>query len=192
MDSGNIQGLVDKTWTLFLDRDGVINEETVGTYVTTWEEFIFHDGVFEALRHLSDVFGNIVIVTNQRGVSRGIMSMDALKDIHSRMLSTIAENGGRIDKIYACTALSDEDHNRKPNTGMATQAREDFPKIDFKRSIMVGNSPSDMEFGKRVAMHTVFLTTKHGPYPLPHDMIDEQYPSLLSWAKSLKAAELIG
>lgn len=68
---------------------------------------------------------------------------------------------------------------------MAVQAREDFPEIDFRRSVMVGNSMSDMEFGKRMAMHTVFLTTKHEPYILPHDLIDEQYSSLDQWAKSL-------
>jgi histidinol phosphatase-like enzyme len=84
--------------------------------------------------------------------------------------------------------VDDNDHNRKPNTGMAIQAREDFPLIDYKRSVMVGNSVSDMEFGKRMAMHTVFLTTKHEPFVLPHDLIDEQYPSLLNWAYSLKAA----
>ena len=75
---------------------------------------------------------------------------------------------------------------------MGLQAKEDFPAIDFKRSIMIGNSISDMEFGKRLAMHTVFLTTKHEPYPMPHDLIDEQFASLLSWAKSLRTAELVG
>ena len=75
---------------------------------------------------------------------------------------------------------------------MASQAKEDFPQIDFKRSIIVGNSLSDMEFGKRVAMHTVFLTTKHTPHQLPHDLIDEQYPSLLAWAKTIKVVEEVG
>src|SRR5690606_18210636 len=92
---------------------------------------------------------------------------------------------GKIDKAYAATAVADSDHNRKPNTGMALQAKEDFSEIDFKKSIIVGNSLSDMEFGKRLNMHTVFLTTKHEPFTLPHDLIDEQYPSLFAWAKSM-------
>ncbi len=187
----NLENGVDKTWTLFLDRDGVVNEEIVGSYVTNWEEFKFCEGVPEALKQLQEIFGRIVVVTNQRGVGRGIMELSALKDINIKMTDAIEAAGGRLDKIYACTAVADDDHNRKPNTGMALQAREDFPEIDFKRSVMVGNSMSDMEFGKRVGMYTVFLTTKHDPYELPHDFINEQYDSLLAWAKTLKAAELV-
>jgi histidinol-phosphate phosphatase family protein len=186
----SIQPQIDKTWTLFLDRDGVINDEIVGSYITDWSEFQFCEGALDALRALNEVFGQIVVVSNQRGVGRGIMSFDTLKDIHSRMVQTISEANGRIDRVYACTAVSDSDHNRKPNTGMAFQAKEDFPQIDFKKSVIVGNSLTDMEFGKRLAMHTVFLTTKHEPYPMPNDLIDEQYASLQLWAKSIKAAEL--
>ncbi len=182
----------DKNWTLFLDRDGVINIESVGSYITTWEEFTFHEGVLDSLRSLSRLFGKIIVVSNQRGVGRGIMSMDSLKEISTNMSEAVADCGGRIDKIYAATAVIDEDHNRKPNTGMALQAQEDFPTIDFKRSVMIGNSLSDMEFGKRLSMHTVFLTTKHEPFTLPHDLIDEQYSSLHAWATRLIPAELVG
>lgn len=189
MNPFNIQ--IDKTWTLFLDRDGVINEETVGSYVVNWDEFQFCEGALNALKTLNEFFGRIVVVTNQRGVGKGIMSFEALKEININMTGAISETGGRIDKIYACTAVSDDDQNRKPNVGMAHQAREDFPEIDYKKSVIVGNSLSDMEFGKRLAMHTVFLTTKHEPFPLPHDLIDEQYPSLEAWAKSL-TAEMVG
>jgi histidinol-phosphate phosphatase family protein len=187
----NIPAQIDKNWTLFLDRDGVINEEIVGSYVTEWDEFRFCDGALEALRALAEVFGQIVIVTNQRGVGRGIMSFESLKDISSRMTRAVADAGGRIDKVYACTAVADTDHNRKPNTGMGLQAKEDFPQIDFKKSVIVGNSLSDMEFGKRLAMHTVFLTTKHPPHDMPNDLINEQYGSLLEWSKTLTAAEVV-
>ena len=183
---------VDKNWTLFLDRDGVINIESVGSYITNWSEFKFHDGVLQALKDLNSIFGNIVVVTNQRGVGKEIMTIDALKEIHTNMKEAVRNEGGRIDKVYSCTALLDTDHNRKPNVGMGHQAQQDFPDIDFKRSIMVGNSMSDMEFGKRLGMHCVFLTTKHEPYELPHDMIDEQFESLNDWAKTLWAAEMVG
>ena len=181
----------DKDWTLFLDRDGVVNREIVGTYVTCKEEFEFCEGVPKAMQSLAEIFGTIVVVTNQRGVGRGIMTTDTLREIHKEMKAGIITAGGRIDRVYSCTAITDTDHNRKPNTGMALQAKEDFPNIDFHKSIIVGNSLSDMEFGKRVAMHTVFLTTKHDPYSLPHDLIDEQYPSLKEWTKSLKAAMML-
>lgn len=188
MSAFGITAPIDKTWTLFLDRDGVVNEENVGFYVTTWEEFHFCEGALEALKSLKDIFGRIVIVTNQRGVGRGVMTRETLKEINHNTTMAVAEAGGHIDRIYACTAVDDNDHNRKPNTGMAVQAKEDFPEIDFRKSVMVGNSLSDMVFGKRLAMHTVFLTTKHEPFSLPHDMIDEQFPALLAWAMTLKPA----
>ncbi len=181
---------IDNSWTLFLDRDGVINVESVGSYVTNWDEFEFLEGAQEALSNLNHMFGNIVVVTNQRGVGKGIMTKETLKSIHRNMMDSVQEQGGRIDKVYSCTALSDEDHNRKPNVGMGYQAKEDFPEIDFKKSIMIGNSMSDMEFGKRLSMHTVFITTKH-EFELPHDMIDEQYQSLLSWSKTLASAVIL-
>lgn len=192
MISFGVQGQVDNSWTLFLDRDGVINVESVGSYITSWNEFVFHDGVLSSLKTLGNLFGKIVVVTNQRGVGRGIMGLDALKDISAHMVQAVANAGGRIDKVYTCTAVNDNDHNRKPNTGMGLQAREDFPAIDFKKSVMVGNSMSDMEFGKRLGMHTVFLTTKHAPYALPHDFIDEQYPTLERWVQHLTTPELVG
>lgn len=183
----NIQAQIDNSWTLFLDRDGVINEENVGSYITRWDEFNFSKGSLEALGQLNELFGQIIVVTNQRGVGKGIMTLEDLKLIHQNMLSEIHAAGGKIDKVYACTSLDDNDHNRKPNIGMANQARHDYPDIDFKKSVMVGNNISDMEFGKRAGMHTVFLTSTHEPYELPHDLIDEQFPSLQLWARSLTA-----
>jgi histidinol-phosphate phosphatase family protein len=183
---------IDKSWTLFLDRDGVINVESIGSYITSWNEFRFHTGALDAIRSLSQMFGNIIVVSNQRGVGRGIMSMETLREINSNMRDAIVENGGRLDKVYSATAVTDEDHNRKPNTGMGMQAQQDFPFIDFKKSVMVGNSISDMEFGKRLSMYTVFLTTKHEPFSLPHDLIDEQHSSLHAWAARLTPAQMVG
>lgn len=192
MKMGEQKPEIDSSWTLFLDRDGVINIESVGSYITSWSEFVFHDGAQDAIGVLSRIFGRIVVVTNQRGVGRGIMTMDALREINTNLRSAVEEYGGRIDKIYNCTATNDDDHNRKPNTGMGLQAQEDYPAIDFKRSIMVGNSMSDMEFGKKLSMYTIWLTTKHEPVTLPHDLIDEQYPSLLAWARTMVPAEMVG
>ena len=192
MSAANIKAEIDKSWTLFLDRDGVINIESVGSYITSWSEFQFHEGALEGVRILSRLFGTIVVVSNQRGVGRGIMTIDALKEINSNMRAAVMTHGGRLDKVYSATAVTDDDHNRKPNTGMGLQAQEDFPSIDFKKSVMIGNSISDMEFGKRLSMHTVFLTTKHEPFELPHDLIDEQHSSLYSWAARLAPVEMVG
>lgn len=148
--------------TLFLDRDGIINKHRQNDYVKTWDEFEFLPGVLEAFALLSKRFKRIIVVTNQRGVGKGLMSEATLLDIHERMVVEIKKNGGRIDKIYYCTDVNNDSPNRKPNIGMALQAKIDFPDLDFKRSLMVGDSESDMEFGKRTGMNSlkIGLTNK--------------------------------
>ena len=137
----------DRFDTLFLDRDGVINRLRPKDYVKTWEEFEFISGSVEALRILASRFRYILVVTNQRGVGRGVMTEQDLQTIHDKMLQEIRRGGGRIDRIYVCTALDDRDPDRKPNIGMALKARADFPDLDFTRSIMVN---SDIESGRSV------------------------------------------
>jgi histidinol-phosphate phosphatase family protein len=172
-------------WTLFLDRDGVINKEQEGTYVTSWEEFEFLPGVLAGLSEVRPYFDKIIIVTNQRGVGKGIMSVATLKEIHSKMRACFTEAGVHIDKVYSAIALASDDINRKPNTGMAMQAKEDFDSIDLKKSVMIGNNLSDMEFGKRMGMKTVFLTTTKGKMELPHELIDMQCDSLQEWCNCI-------
>jgi histidinol-phosphate phosphatase family protein len=148
---------IGNNWTLFLDRDGVINEKRENDYVKNWSEFTFINGSLEALSILSGLFRYIIVVTNQRGIGKGIMSENELNIIHARMLDLVLKNGGRIDRIYFCPEILDTSFCRKPNVGMAVKAKNDFPEIDFERSVMIGDSKSDMEFGKRLNMKTVFI-----------------------------------
>ena len=83
---------VDRSWTLFLDRDGVINVEKPMDYVRAWEEFQFNPGVLKALKLLNGLFGRIVVVTNQRGVGKGLMTEQDLLDIHDRMTEEIVRH----------------------------------------------------------------------------------------------------
>ena len=142
---------------LLLDRDGVINVLRPNDYVKSVDEFVFCDGALEALRRLNPCFRRIVIVTNQRGVGRGLMTEADLAEIHDWMLARIREAGGRIDRIYVCTAVDPADPRRKPNPGMAREVRADFPDIDFARSILVGDSASDLEFARRAGIPAVCL-----------------------------------
>jgi histidinol-phosphate phosphatase family protein len=151
---------IDKNWTLFLDRDGVINEKIENDYVKNWGEFSFINGALEALSTLSSLFGNIIIVTNQRGVGKGIMTEDDLNLIHSRMLDIITKNSGRIDKVYYCLDVLETSKYRKPNVGMGIKAKIDFPAINFSKSVMIGDSKSDMEFGQRLGMKTVYISNE--------------------------------
>jgi D-glycero-alpha-D-manno-heptose 1-phosphate guanylyltransferase len=176
---------VDKSWTLFLDRDGVINEERLNNYVLHWEQFIFSPGVLEAFKKLSDKFGRILIVSNQRGVGKGLMAEQALTDIHQEMKKEVKQAGGHIDQIYYCIDVDDKHYGRKPNPGMAHQAAKDFPEIDFNKSIMVGNKPSDMRFGRAAGAFTVFLKTTNPDQEYPHPDIDLCFERLLDFADAL-------
>ncbi len=176
---------IDKSWTIFLDRDGVINEERVGKYVLHWGEFVFNPGVLEALKIIGKKFGRIIIVSNQRGVGKLLMTENDLFDIHREMQMELEKTGSTLDKIYYCTEKDDTCFNRKPNPGMAIQALNDFPDINFSKSIMVGNKPGDMRFGRAAGMFTAFVTTTNKDQVIPHPDIDLLYPDLLSFAKAL-------
>lgn len=170
----------DRSWTLFLDRDGVLNVEKPDGYILHVGEFILLPGVEEALHRLAQIFGRIIIVTNQRGVGRGLMQQADLEEIHRYLRARIERAGGRIDAIYACTDADRESPCRKPNPGMALRAKQDFPEIDFTRSVMVGNSDSDMLFGRQLGMRTVWIATTK-PAPEPPELADEIHPSLWAW-----------
>lgn len=179
---------IDKTWTLFLDRDGVINHEKYQDYVYNYEEFKFYNGVPAAMKVFAGRFGRIIITTNQRGIGKGLMTEADLHAIHGQMLQDINSAGGRIDKIYYCTSLTNDHPDRKPNPGMAFQAVKDFPEIDLRKSLIVGNNLSDMEFGRNAGMHTVFVKTTNPEQPLPNPSIDLAVIDLPAFAKALQLA----
>ena len=154
---------IHPTWTLFLDRDGVINEELPGDYVKKPEAFVFYPGVPEALAILQQHFGRILIVTNQRGIGRGLMTHEDLHQVHGYMQQVLQEAGVYLHAMYYAPDLAGDAPDRKPNTGMGLKAKADFPDLDFTRSVMIGNHDSDMLFGKRLGMKTVFVTTTCEP-----------------------------
>jgi D-glycero-D-manno-heptose 1,7-bisphosphate phosphatase len=178
--------MIDKSWTLFLDRDGVINNEIKDSYVLQWDMFQFADGVLEALPILAAKFGHIVIVTNQRCIGRGLLTVDGLNAIHETMVKEITAKGGRIDKIYFCPDVDSNSPCRKPQNGMAMQAKADFPDIDFSRSMMVGNTLGDMNFGKNLGMSTVFIPSTQPHHPVPHPLMDHRYDSLLDFSRIIQ------
>ncbi|MCS6990990.1 MAG: HAD-IIIA family hydrolase [Chitinophagales bacterium] len=156
----------DASWTLFLDRDGVINQKKDNDYIRSVQEFLFLPEVPEALARLARLFGRIIIVTNQQGVGKGIMRMEDVDAIHNYMKEQVRLNGGRIDAVYVAPELASPNPVlRKPATGMAIQAKADFPEIDFRRSVVIGDALTDLEFGKRLGMITVFLAPRHVRQP---------------------------
>lgn len=178
---------IDKTWTLFLDRDGVINLHYPNDYVKNWNEFYFLEGVLDALKNLSGIFRRIIIVTNQQGVGKGLMKEEDLQFIHDELLKEVRKYGGRIHAIYTATELVAKDTNqmRKPSLGMAKKAKKDFPEIDFSRSVMVGDTGSDMRFGKNAGMVTVYVGDDSKLLREEKQLVDFFCESLGEFANSL-------
>ncbi|MEO8720825.1 MAG: HAD-IIIA family hydrolase [Ginsengibacter sp.] len=175
---------INAEWTLFIDRDGVVNHEKHLDYIHTWDEFKFYEGVKEAFKILNKKFGIIVMITNQRGVAKGLTRLEDLQFIHKNMLREIQEAGGRIDRIYVCTDMESE--YRKPNTGMGLQAIKDFPDIRLSKSLMIGNTLSDMKFGRNLGVKiNVFLPTTRKDVSLNHPDIDFVFEDLISFATTL-------
>lgn len=168
--------------TLFLDRDGVLNKRIVDDYVRSVEMWEWLPGAKEAFRLLKEKFGRILIVSNQQGVGKGLFSEADLQALTHFFVAALEEAGGHIDAVYYCTHLkADNCECRKPLTGMALRAQQDFPDIDFAQSVMLGDSLSDMEFGKKLGMRTVFVCTE-GP-PADYIFVDETVASLGEFAQ---------
>ena len=152
------KSIVDSSWTLFLDRDGVINQRIIDGYVKCCDEFVFLPFVKEAFTKFSNAFSRIIIVSNQQGIGKGLMTADDMSLIHGFMQSEIEKAGGRIDALYVCPQLSSEPGNyRKPSPKMAFMAKEQYPEIDFSKSVMVGDARSDIEFGRNFGAQTILI-----------------------------------
>lgn len=166
MNRSDFPSKIDAQWTLFLDRDGVLNERIVDGYVRNWGEWVWNEGVLEAIASLSKRFGTIVIVTNQRGIARGLYTEQDLEDVHTRMLADIKAAGGRIQAVYHCPHDKDAGCNcRKPLPGMLLRAAKENSSIDLKKALMVGDSNSDMEAAKAAKVHAVFIGKMHRDLP---------------------------
>lgn len=158
--------------TLMLDRDGVIDVELVSDYVKRPEEMIFLPGALDAIAALRPYFARTIVVTNQRGVGRGLMTLDALKQVNSYLHAQVKAHGGHLDKIYYSTGVDESDPLRKPNPGMALQYRSDWPEADFSRSIMVGDKDTDMEFARRAGVRGVMVGESFTLADFAHSLID--------------------
>ena len=143
--------------TLFLDRDGVLNRHLPGDYVKSWAQWQWMPGILQELPKWAAKYRHIILVTNQRGVGKGLMTDADLSRIHAQMMSELLEAGGRMDLILTCTAVSEDDPRRKPHTGMFREACDLFPDIEATRSVMLGDSPSDAAFAQNCGMSFILL-----------------------------------
>ncbi len=147
---------------IFLDRDDTLIEDP--GYISDPKQVKLLDGVPDALIELSQMGYKLVIVSNQSGIARGILTEKVLGDIHDRLEKLLAENGASVDKIYYCPYHIDgtiakyrkKSDMRKPNPGMLLQAADEMD-IDLRQSWAVGNNDSDIEAGFRAGCKTILI-----------------------------------
>ncbi|HEX3367244.1 HAD family hydrolase [Phenylobacterium sp.] len=148
---------------LFLDRDGVLNEDH--GYVYRWEDFRWIPGAREVVAAFNRAGWLVIVVTNQSGVGRGFYSEDAVNALHARMAEDLASSGAHIDAFYYAPHHPDapveayrhpDPPLRKPNPGMILQALQDWP-IDRDASLLIGDKPSDLEAALRAGIKGVLF-----------------------------------
>jgi len=186
-----IRGLVaarkGRDWCLFLDRDGVINRQVVGDYVRRWQQFEWLPGAVPALRMLREWAPHLVVVTNQQGIGKGLMSTDDVAAIHQRLQSQIACEGREIDSFQVCPHLESSGCRcRKPQPGLVLDWLAQHPEVDPSLSIVVGDSLVDLRLAEMVAAATGgCASVQIGGARLPATA-DASFDSLLDFAAALE------
>jgi D-glycero-D-manno-heptose 1,7-bisphosphate phosphatase len=145
---------------VFLDRDGVINRKAVeGDYVTRWQDFHFLPGAVEAISLLAGAGWSVIVITNQRCIAKGLLTIPELETIHRKMLLELAKSGADLEAIYYCPHEKQPRCTcRKPLPGMLLTAAQER-QIDLASSWMIGDSEKDVEAGRRAGCRTVLITS---------------------------------
>lgn len=145
--------------TAFLDRDGVLNHNRAGTYVTSPDGLRLYAGAPAAVRLLAEKGYRIVVVTNQSAVARGYMTLAASRRVNLRLVTLLKRAGARVDAIYFCPHGPDDNCRcRKPEPGLITEARRESP-ADMRRSFVAGDKASDLELGRRAGLKAFLVRT---------------------------------
>ncbi len=143
-------------YTVFLDRDGVINRDSPD-YVTSWDQFVFLPGSLEAIVRLTRAGMAVMLITNQSAVGRGMMDVATLEDMHRNLRQAVERQGGRIDAVFYCPHHPDEGCDcRKPKPGLILEARRQY-NLDLAASTMIGDSARDIECGIRAGCGRTIL-----------------------------------
>jgi D-glycero-D-manno-heptose 1,7-bisphosphate phosphatase len=167
----------------FLDRDGVINRKAPeGQYITRWEEVEFLPRVAEAIALLNLARFSVIVVSNQRCVAKGLLTVEDLERIHRRMVEHLAASNASITAIYFCPHDIDPACAcRKPAPGMLLQAAREH-LIDLPSSWMVGDSDIDVQVGRNAGCKTARILRSE---VVPKIEADLSAPSLFELAQKL-------
>jgi D-glycero-D-manno-heptose 1,7-bisphosphate phosphatase len=143
---------------VFLDRDGVLNRKMPeGVYVSDWAQFQWLPGASEAIARMNRAGLTVIMVSNQRGIALGRLTVAQLELIHRNLQTYLAQHAARLDAIYYCPHDVDECHCRKPDIGLFEQAFKEFPGANALNSVAIGDSLSDIQAGRRTGMKTIFI-----------------------------------
>jgi D-glycero-D-manno-heptose 1,7-bisphosphate phosphatase len=147
---------------VFLDRDGVINENLAGRYVEDWATFRFLPGAVEAVAALKRAGYPVVVVTNQAGIAHGRFSADALEEIHRQMADALRAGGGGVDAVLHCPHHPQAGCDcRKPQPGMLRRAAERLD-LDLARSVLVGDHLTDLQAARAAGCRAILVLTGRG------------------------------
>jgi D-glycero-D-manno-heptose 1,7-bisphosphate phosphatase len=149
---------------VFLDRDGVINVKIEGGYVRKWADFEFLPNIADWIRIFNALDLLVIVVTNQRGISLGLVTEADLQAVHEQMRKHLERQGARIDDIFFCPHAANSCDCRKPKPGLVYQARDKWD-IDLSNSLMIGDSDSDAELAAICGMR--FLRADGGKLTVP-------------------------
>jgi D-glycero-D-manno-heptose 1,7-bisphosphate phosphatase len=152
------EGFSNRIETVFIDRDGVLNEKAPeGHYVARWDLFRVLPGAPEAVAKLNRAGLRVIVVSNQRGIALGLYSAADVEAIHQKFQQLLEQFGARVDAFYFCPHDKDECNCRKPLPGLFEQAAAECPSVSAGASVMIGDSLSDIEFGSRLGMDTILI-----------------------------------
>jgi len=148
--------------TVFLDRDGVINEDSPD-YIRCWAEFHFIPGSLDAIARLTRSGFSVIVITNQSVINRRMVALTELESMHRKLCQAVSDGGGRITDIFYCPHRPDEDCDcRKPKPGLIFAARDRY-RIDLSSAVMVGDSVKDILVGQAAGCgRTVLVKTGNG------------------------------
>jgi D-glycero-D-manno-heptose 1,7-bisphosphate phosphatase len=143
---------------ILCDRDGVINERVFGGYVTTWAEFRFRDSIKQTLASMADLNLPFIVISNQAGVGRSLISPEVLQDITERFVAELKRSGVRVDAVYYCPHTPERRCGcRKPQPGLLEAAARDW-RLDLRRSVLIGDSESDVQAARALGCHAILLS----------------------------------
>ena len=174
---------------VFLDRDGVLNPHIPGGYLQSADELVVLPGVTLAVRRLNDAGLPVILISNQQGVGKGLMSLADLSAIEARMAEALAhEAGARLDRCYYSTELAAANSpRRKPGPGMLQEAARDFG-LTLDDTVFAGDSPTDIAAGLAAGVGSTVLLLSGGTRayapgdfrPAP-DFVFPDLPAFVEW-----------